>query len=183
MALRLPDKGSSSQKLKPIDQSQCYLAPLLGRSAEPSATFKGNPLVANWLPNQDLARKWEEYVKTGEVTDRTPPPAPSSVIMAPNGDTGTLLTWSADADFESGIRCFIIMRDGTKLAQVPEKPFGQYGLPLFQSMTFHDTPRQPLPEMKYLDTSAKAGEKHVYTVVTINAVELSSEPSAPAVAK
>ncbi len=138
-------------------------ASLLGRSAESSATFKGNPLVANWLPNQDLARKCEEYVKTGEVTDRTPPPAPSNVIMTPNGDAGTLLTWSADADFESGIRCFVIMRDGEKLAQVPEKPFGQYGLPLFQSMTFHDTPKQPLSEMKYVDASAKAGMRNTFT--------------------
>ena len=42
-------------------------------------------------------------------------------------------------------------------------------------MTYHDTPAQPLPVMKYVDTSAKAGEHHVYTVMTVNGVGLKSE--------
>jgi len=44
-------------------------------------------------------------------------------------------------------------------------------------MTYHDTPAQPLPEMRHLDTSARAGEKHVYSVVTVNGVGLKSRPS------
>ena len=31
--------------------------------------------------------------------------------------------------------------------------------PLFQPMTYHDTPSQPIPEMRYVDVSAKVGEK------------------------
>jgi len=44
-------------------------------------------------------------------------------------------------------------------------------------MTYHDTPAQPLSEMLYLDASAMAGEKHVYSVVTLNGVGLKSKPS------
>jgi CubicO group peptidase (beta-lactamase class C family) len=48
---------------------------------------------------------------------------------------------------------------------------------LFQSMTYHDTPAQPLSRMEYVDTSAKPGEKHTYGVVTVNSVGLKSKPS------
>jgi len=85
---------------------------------------------------------------------------------------------TADADFESGIHHFIVLRDGQELASVPETPVGKFGRPLFQSMTYHDTPGQPMPEMRYVDASAKAGEKHRYTVITVNSVGLKSQSSA-----
>jgi hypothetical protein len=63
---------------------------------------------------------------------------------------------------------------------VPEKPVGQYGRPLFQRNGFGDTPERPLPAMRYVDASAKAGEKHSYTVINVNSVGLKSQPSAAA---
>ena len=101
-------------------------------------------------------------------------------MFAKSGDQGTEITWSAEADFESGIGGFIVLRDGQELAQVPEKPVGKFGRPLFQSMTYHDTPSQPLPQMRYVDTSAKAGEKHIYSIVSVNSVGLKSLPSVAA---
>jgi alpha-L-fucosidase 2 len=178
LAMRLPDKGSANQTIKPVDMSRAWLAPLMSDDAKPTADFKGNPNVAVWLPNEAVAKAWMEYVKTGAVGDTTPPPAPYDVKVSAKGDQGTEITWSADADFESGIRNFIVLRDGQELAQVPEKPVSKFGRPLFQSMTYHDTPSQPMPEMRYLDTSAKAGEKHTYAVITVNSVGLKSEPSA-----
>ena len=44
-------------------------------------------------------------------------------------------------------------------------------------MTYHDTPSKPLPEMRYVDASAKPGAKHNYHVITVNSVGLKSEPS------
>ena len=70
-----------------------------------------------------------------------------------------------------------MLRDGKEFAKVPENPVGKFGRPLFQSMTYHDTPDQPLPEMRYLDALAKAGEKHIYAVITVNSVGLKSIPS------
>jgi len=75
---------------------------------------------------------------------------------------------------------FIVLRDGQELAKVPEKPIGKFGRPLFQSMTYHDTPGQPMPEMRYVDTSATPGEKHNYSIISVNSVGLRSEPSAQA---
>jgi hypothetical protein len=77
-----------------------------------------------------------EYVKTGAVSD------------GDKGEKGIEVTWTAEADFESGIGGFIILRDGQELARLPETPKAKYGRPLFQGMTYHDTPVQPLAEMR-----------------------------------
>ncbi len=177
LAMRLPDEGAANQTLKPVDTAKAWLAPLMGDHARPASEFKGNLDESVWLPNEAVAKAWMEYVKTGAVSDPTPPPAPYDVETASKTGQGTEITWRADADFESGIRCFIIQRDGRDLAQVPQKPVGKFGRPLFQSMTYHDTPGLPLPQMRYLDSSANAGEPHVYSVTTVNSVELKSEPA------
>ena len=178
LAMRLPDKGG--QKLKSMDTSKAWLAPLFGDEAQPAAEFKGNPNEAVWLPNETVAKAWMEYVKTGATSDTTPPPAPFNVKALPKGDHGTEITWNAAADFESGIQQFVVLRDGQELAKVPGKPIGKFGRPLFQSMTYHDTPSQPMPEMRYVDASAKPVEKHDYSIITVNSVGLRSALSGQA---
>ena len=139
--------------------------------------FKGNRNEAIWLPNEAIAKAWMEYVKTGATSDTTPPTAPVN-LKATSKTDGTEIIWDAEADFESGIQQFIVRRDGQELAKVPEKPIGKFGRPLFQSMTYHDTPSQPVPEMRYLDASSKPGETHTYSIITVNGVGLRSRPSA-----
>jgi DNA-binding beta-propeller fold protein YncE len=183
LAARLPDRGSKTQALKTMDTSKAWLAPLLGKDAVPAAEFKGNMQESVWLPNEAIAKAWMEYVRTGAVSDTTPPPPPFGVKVFPKGAKGELgaeIFWNAEADFESGIGSFVILRDGKELAKVPPKGVGRFGRPLFQSMTYHDTPAQPLPEMRYLDATAKAGAMHVYEVVTVNSVGLVSAPSVKA---
>jgi hypothetical protein len=68
------------------------------------------------------ARFWMEHVKTGTVADTTPPPAPSRVRVSAKAGDGAEITWEAEADFESGIGGFAILRDGQALAKLPEKP-------------------------------------------------------------
>jgi fibronectin type 3 domain-containing protein len=46
-------------------------------------------------------------------------------------------------------------------------------------MSYHDTPEKPLPEMRFVDATAKAGEKHTYQVIAVNSVGSKSEPSTP----
>jgi alpha-L-fucosidase 2 len=179
LAMRLPDRDSTNQSLKAVDMSQAWLAPLMSDDARPAREFKGDPDCAVWLPNKAIAKAWMEYVKTGDVSDTTPPPPPYAVKAEFKGNSGVAIIWQADADFESGIRNFIVLRDGQEIAQVPENPIGKFGRPLFQSMTYHDTPAQPLPEMRYVDSSVKTGEQHSYTVITVNSVGLKSVPSWP----
>jgi hypothetical protein len=178
MAMRLPPKGSKDQALRPVDTSKAWLAPLMGDTAQPAAAYTGNPNEAVWMPNEAVAKAWMEYVKTGEVSDTTPPSAPFNVQVSSKGDQGTEIAWSAEADFESGSSGFIVLRDGQELVKLPQTPPATlFGRPLFQVMSYHDTPEKPLQEMRYRDTSAKAGEQHVYAVVSINSVGLRSRAS------
>jgi hypothetical protein len=177
LAARLPDKGSKDQKLRSMETSKAWLAPLFDTDAAPPGEFKGNPNEAVWLPNEKVAKAWMEYVKTGATSDITPPPAPFNIKTVSKGEQGTEITWDAEGDFESGIQQFIVLRDGQELAKVPDKPVGKFGRPLFQSMTYHDTPSQPMAEMRCIDTSAKLGEKHNYSIITVNSVGLKSQPS------
>jgi hypothetical protein len=111
------------------------------------------------------------------VSDTTPPPAPSNVIVKLIGNTrDNEITWNAEADFESGIQQFIIERDGAEIGRVPEKPEGKYGRPLFQSMSYGDTPNPPLPQMRFVEKNAPVNIKApVYRVRTVNSVGLKSE--------
>jgi hypothetical protein len=176
LAMRLPDKNSVDQKLKPVDKSKAWLAKPETQKAVPAALYKGKVNEAVWLLNAKVAKQWMEYVKTGSTSDITPPPAPYEVT-ATDGPNGKVINWNADADFESGIRQFILLRDGKEMGRVPEIPFGRFGRPLFQSMTFHDTPVKPLAKMTYTDYVVKPGEKHTYSVIAVNSVELRSKPS------
>ena len=177
LAMRLPEKGSTEQTLRPVETKGAWLAGLMDIVAQPAEKFQGDPNVAVWLPNAAIAKAWLEYTKTGAVSDTTPPPAPYD-IQTVDTDRGTEIRWSADADFESGIRNFLILRDGRELASVPQTPVGKFGRPLFQSMTYHDTPAQPMPEMNYVDRIARAGEKHHYEVISVNSVGLRSDATA-----
>ena len=181
LAMRLPDKGSKDQTLKPVDMRGAWLAPLLGDTAVPAAQYEGNHLEAVWLPNEAVAKVWMEYVKNGTVSDVTMPPAPF-VVKAAKGSGGNEITWDAEADFESGIGGFVIMRDGQAIARLPvTTPTKIYGRLLFQGLSYHDTPEAPFPQMLYMDTTAEPGVKHTYTMISINSAGIPSQPSAEAV--
>jgi len=177
LAMRLPKKGSKEQTLRPVDMSKAWLAVFLGDTAQPAAEYKGNPGEAAWLPNAAVAKAWMEYVKTGATADSSPPPVPTDVRVFSKGEQGNEITWNSEVDFESGLGGFILRRDGKELAKLPETPVGKYGRPLFQAMSYHDTPEKPMPEMRYLDGSAKHGEKHTYSVIAVNGAGLASKPS------
>lgn len=174
LALRLPDSG---EKLRDMDTKQGWRAELMGREAVPTAQFKGKASTSVWLPDERIARAWMEYVTTGATSDTTPPPSPTSVVAAKQADGSILITWEAVADFESGLQQFIIERDGKILAQVPEQPVGKFGRPLFQTMSFHDTPEPPLPAMRFTDSTNGADRTHVYRVIAVNGVGLKSTPA------
>ena len=175
-----PTRAVPDQRLKPVDLRSAWLATPLTDKAVPAASYAGEANEAVWLPNEPVAKAWMEYVKTGAVSDATPPLAAFNVRAARKADQTIEVTWEADADFESGIQSFIIQRDGHDLAQVPQKPVGRFGRPLFQAMSYGDTPERPLPEMRYTDSSPPSGAGHEYRVIVVNGVGLKSQPSPPA---
>jgi hypothetical protein len=174
LTARLPEHAD--QPLKPMPTKGAWLAPLLGQEAEPAAKFTGDASKAVWLPNERVAKAWEQYERDAAITDSTPPPAPTKVQLAADGK----LTWNAEADLESGLAAFVIERDGKEVGRVPQKPVGNIGRQIFQNNSYSDTPAEPLVAMQFTDTEAKPGEKHEYRVRAVNSVGLESAPSAPA---
>ena len=165
---RLPIEVGGAMRTMPTNEA--WLAPLLGDKAVPASQYKGEVEKAVWLPNQAIAEAWMSYVKSSEVADKTHPPAPQNLKVV-----GNQLTWTAEADLESGLAYFIIERDGKHLAKVPESDDFTIGRPLFQNLYTGDTPRQPLPVMKFSDTTAVDGVKHSYRVIAVNTVGLKSK--------
>jgi hypothetical protein len=49
-------------KLNPVDATQGWLGNLTTHAIVPLKEYKGDPLEAVWLPNEETARKWKSYV-------------------------------------------------------------------------------------------------------------------------
>lgn len=168
---RLPTVSGGS--LNAVSTKGTWLAPVTGSEAVPATVFTGDPLKAAWLPNESVAKAWMQYVKDTALADTTPPPAPTNVRL-----NGNELSWEAEADLESGLARFIVERDGQFLANVPEQPKNPFGRPIFQGLQYSDTPTQPLVPLRFTDSKAEPGKKHVYRVFAMNTVGLKSQPSA-----
>lgn len=165
---RLPERPG--EPLRPMPAEEAWLASLSTGQAQAQADYSGDPKMALWLPNAAIAKLWMQYVKDSEVADSTPPPAPSPVRVS-----GRELRWTAEADLESGIERFLILRDGVQIASVPEEPNNPFGRPLFQGLQYSDTPVVPLAEMRFVDEGAEAGKTHEYRVISVNTRGLRSE--------
>ncbi len=169
--------------LKPMDMSAAWLAIPFGDTAVPAAEFKGDPNRAAWLPNGRIAKIWMEYVRTGTVSATGTPPAPVNVRVKADAASGNEITWDADVDIAGGLGGFIVLRNGHGIARLPTQPPDVvYGRPLFQGLSYHDTPVAPLPQMRHVDSSVPAGGKHVYTVIALNSAGVPSMVSLPATA-
>ncbi len=172
LSLRLPKSNGEPLRKMPTDTA--WLAPITGDTAQPAAKADGDAKKLGWLPNESVARLWEQYVKDSAVADTTPPPAPTNVRVE-----GNRLTWQAEADLESGLASFLIERDGQPLAELSGK--NRFGRPLFQDLQYSDTPALPLIPMHYVDETAKPGKPHTYRVTAVNTVGLKSPRSSEAI--
>ena len=139
---------SPSPSSTPVSPRACPTATLPDRSSRRSTAIaagwrrrratrqsqqpriSGEARDAVWLPDERIARAWMEYVKTGAVDDTTPPPAPFAVKAITTPEGAFEVTWDAAVDLDSGLRAFIVRRDGRELARVPEKPVGPVRPPL-----------------------------------------------------
>lgn len=168
LSARLPEQAGDP--LRPMPKESAWLATVLETTAVPAADYTGNAKEAVWLPDESLAKAWGHYVTDTVVPDETPPPAPENLSVK-----GNQLSWEAKADPESGIAHFVIERDGTEIATVPEKPKNPFGRLIFQGLQYSDTPAAPLVEMKFTDSTAEEGKNYRYRIVSVNTVGLKSK--------
>ncbi|MBG86833.1 MAG: hypothetical protein CMO80_08030 [Verrucomicrobiales bacterium] len=159
--------AKNGQAMKPMPAGKAWLAPLLGKKATPRKKFEGDEKTSVWLPNRAIAMAWQRYVEDTAIPDNTPPPAPTNLRV-----NGNRLTWSAEADLESGLAKFTIERDGKQIATVPDDAKNRFGRPIFQGLQYSDTPTVPLARMEFVDETAKPGVRHRYRVFSVNTAGL-----------
>jgi hypothetical protein len=165
----------SSHVLTQMPSDEAWLAPMFSEDpttsvAVPRSRFQGNIEESTWLPDETIAKLWMQYIRDTKVMDTTPPPRPKVIRI-----DGNTITWQAEADLESGIASFVVIRDGLEIATIPTQGKNPFGRPIFQNNSYSDTPTQPLVEMKYIDTTANPAATHNYAVVTINTSGMRSE--------
>jgi hypothetical protein len=178
LAQRLPNTDSQTQKLKPVRLDESWLVSPLGTDVAPAGKFGGDAMEAVWLPSEAFAKSFLEYAENGSTLDSTPPPSPHHLNIVGKYSTAPVtLTWDAAADFESGLQQFIVLKDGTELVRIPEKPVNRFGRPLFQGMSYHDTPTEPLAEMKFVFPKGEIPAGTRLQVISVNSVQLRSSPS------
>jgi pimeloyl-ACP methyl ester carboxylesterase len=168
---RLPRSGN---RLLPVpergwvgDWQTGTVQPMRGESAA----------LASWLPDEDCARAFAEYVTTGKTTDRSRPQKPPVITSIKRTAEGIQLTWTAEADLESGIRQFVIYRNGERIALWPEKLEEKTGFAQFQGISYHDTPVSPRPPLAFTDRTVPAEGRAEYALTLINGSGLESKKS------
>ncbi|PZR28359.1 MAG: hypothetical protein DI535_06880 [Citrobacter freundii] len=165
MRQRLP--AAPGGAMRNIDRSQAWLGDTSTLQLFKESTYQGNKKGLCLFPDEAVAKIWKEYYSTGTVADKTPPPAPFNLAVKKQGDA-VELTWSADADIESGIQRFEIYKDGVLVGRLPETGYYQYF-----DLNGDNTLQPQVAPMKYIFNGA-ANTNAIMAVQTTNHFNLSS---------
>ena len=153
-----------SNKLRSIDQTRGWLGNIVTHEIAPANQYLGNPLEAAWLPNEEIARKWQEYVTTGKVSPTRKPKAPNDVRAREIKPKEVLITWNFTPDLENGLPSFRIYRNNSLIQTFKGQSHG-----------FGDTPKPTQIALEFRDR--KANPNSFYRVVAINEIgESVSQP-------
>jgi hypothetical protein len=167
MKQRMPERIGGV--MRELDRTQTWLGDTLTLQLYRESEYTGDKSGLCLLPDEATARLWKEYVSTGTVTDRTPPPAPFNVKAKRSGNN-TVVSWEAEADIESGILRFEIFKDGVPVGTLPET--GAYQR--FDTNGDNTIPVEA-PEMKFEITGGAGDTGGIIAVRTVNHFNLASE--------
>ncbi len=166
---RLPLAGE--KKLRPIDAKKAWIGNVESFEIAPTDKFAGEKSKGAWLTDERVARIWQEFVKTGEVVDKSPPVAPYGLNGARLGKEN-IITWLHDADLESGTRYFYLYRDGKKLATIGGEATTANPKGYYQIWNFGDEPEPRPAPLRYIDKTGKKAS--VYEISAENHAGLES---------
>jgi pimeloyl-ACP methyl ester carboxylesterase len=174
---RLPAEAGAAA-LKPADTSGAWLGDTATHAVAAQGAYPGNKLLANWLPNEAFAGLWKEYMETGTIKDKTPPPAPSGLAGA-YANRQIKLTWNADADLETGIKTFIVYRNGSAVATLQYNTTTLFTAAKgYQRWDDGDNPNPSTPPaMTYTDINLSDTATYTYQVATVNWSDLAGSRS------
>ncbi len=165
MEQRMPAENLTP--MRDLDPSRMWLGDTLSLQLYKRSDFKGNTKGMCLFPDETTAKRWKEFVITGKVEDKTPPPSPFNVL-AKWRDNAWEVTWEADADIESGISRFNIFKNGILIGKLPDQGAYQY----FDTNGDNTIPVK-VPDMKFSLPGAKS-EKLTIFVQTVNQFNLVS---------
>jgi hypothetical protein len=177
LTARLPAEAGSAQ-LKAMDTSAAWLGDTASHAVAAQAAFAGNKLAAAWLPNEAFANLWKEYMGSGTIKDKTQPPAPYG-LAGTYANKQMKLTWNADADLETGIKTFIVYRNGAVLATLQYTASTLFTAAKgYQRWDDGDNPNPSAPPaMTYTDNNLSDAETYAYQVATVNWSDLAGAKS------
>jgi pimeloyl-ACP methyl ester carboxylesterase len=147
--------GQNSNDLNSIEPDRGWLADPVTHKVAPVARYEENPLEAVWLPNEETARKWQQYVTTGKIAQTRKPAMPTNVKATRNGMQEVLLTWRFTPDLENGLPSFHIYRNHSLIGTLSG-----------QGHNFGDAADPPSVVLEFQDTNAKTNS--TYTIAAFN---------------
>jgi hypothetical protein len=148
---------SGSQKLKAIEVSQGWFGNINTLKVAPTKQYTGNTSEAAWLPNEETAHKWQEYVTEGKIAPTRQPAAPTEVRALRGNGTEVVVTWNYMPDLENGLPSFHIYRNKSLIATVDG-----------QSHSFDDAPKPATITLQFIDKGAEPNT--TYTVAAFNSL-------------
>jgi len=170
LSKRLPvGKLFSFNGMRDIDKTEGWLGDTSSQNTYRYKEYSKDPSILSWLPDSTVAANWKEFVITGTVIDRTPPPPPYELSKRRLHNMAVELTWKADADIESGIKQFYIYNGNQLIARFPEQGVYQR----FDTNGDDAIPMSALPEMKTV-VVVPAGADSTLSLSTINHFDLES---------
>ena len=120
LSQRLPyGKNKGYKYMREMDNAKTWLGDTTSYNIYKANAYPKDKKNASWLADSSIAVKWREYVITGTIIDRTPPPAPYSIRISRRHNVSVSVTWKADADIESGISHFNIYKDNQLVGRFP----------------------------------------------------------------
>lgn len=154
-----------------IDRSnQCYID-LGNLKRTDKITDIGDINNANWYPNKFFAEKWLEFIKTGHVSDSTPPLKSPYNVEARKQGNGVVISWQADADIESGIKGFNIYRNNKVINKDSIQSEWNF------EIDYHDNPKEIHDKFEFIDRNITKTREYRYQVSIVNQAGLESTKS------
>jgi pimeloyl-ACP methyl ester carboxylesterase len=186
--LRLP--AEEQKALRRVDMEDSWLGDPGSFEITKLAGFQGEPLTMVWLPDGNFARIWQEYVKTGWVTDSTPPGAPYKLSYEFIGKRTLQILWEAEADLESGIKQFYLYRNGKQIKKYvgfnddyvkKNFQYGNYGDEPGPEVLYENVDKWIPTKMEFVDYRLHPDSTYTYRIRMENWSGLQSEFSEPLV--
>jgi pimeloyl-ACP methyl ester carboxylesterase len=178
LSIRLPSgegkEAGAEQHLSELNAAEAWLANPETLEIAPAEKYAGNQAQAGWLPNERIAKLWQEFCRAGEVADRTPPEPPAELRLERTRDL-VRLRFSPQADLESGLKAIHVYRDGKRVATLGGEKTKANAQGQWQIWNYGDEPEPLAGATDYVERPAP--ESAEYYVTAENHAGLESSPS------